>query len=252
MFNNCKQLVDGPSILPALTLEKGCYEGMFYNCSKLKSAPTLPAIDLTDSCYAYMFYNYVDLSNINVSFIEWDDPNSENFATKEWLKKSKSIKNDTRCYFNKSILLKSIYGSSYIPDGWYDISISLPICFKFNNSGSLTINFTGEETHDGGITFTTTSSWNITDDISPKRQMQYSINKGETWTKIYGTTTTQSASEIWIMASSGNYNEEHSTEINEQTGYYQYQRKVWISLKPNNLCTVEGNLLSFNAISISE
>lgn len=249
MFMNCESLIYPPKELPAMQLSEGCYSSMFEGCIKLEKSPNLPAKELVKDCYSRMFYNCTNLNSINVNFIEWNG-----LATNSWVY---GVNNGSHGYFYKSVLLPIIYGQDYIPSqSWFDINTSIPVCFKFdydnsNNVGSVTIDFTGKETHDGGVTFTTTSSWNINDDISPKRQMQYSTNKGKTWTRIHETTTTQSASEIWIMAFGGNYNEEHSTEINEQTGYYQYQRKVWISLKPNNLCTVEGNLLSFDEISIS-
>ena len=43
--------------LPATTLTSNCYEMMFFNCSRLTTAPALPATALTQYCYATMFLN---------------------------------------------------------------------------------------------------------------------------------------------------------------------------------------------------
>lgn len=42
-------------MLPALSLENGCYESMFKGCSNLMYAPELPSESLSDSCYRSMF-----------------------------------------------------------------------------------------------------------------------------------------------------------------------------------------------------
>ena len=56
LFLNSSTLVSAKNlILPATTLTAYCYDGMFYNCSNLTSAPELPALNLARYCYAYMF-----------------------------------------------------------------------------------------------------------------------------------------------------------------------------------------------------
>lgn len=42
-------------ILPATTLNYGCYENMFKTCTVLTAVPELPATTLADRCYAHMF-----------------------------------------------------------------------------------------------------------------------------------------------------------------------------------------------------
>ena len=42
-------------ILPARTLTFGCYEGMFFDCRSLLTAPELPATNTAKYCYYYMF-----------------------------------------------------------------------------------------------------------------------------------------------------------------------------------------------------
>lgn len=54
MFYYCYNLNSAPE-LPATTLAEGCYKEMFYFCGKLTSAPALPASTLATSCYEKMF-----------------------------------------------------------------------------------------------------------------------------------------------------------------------------------------------------
>ncbi len=56
MFYNCNNLTTAPE-LPATKLANYCYEMMFYGCEKLTAAPALPAKTLTDRCYRQMFSN---------------------------------------------------------------------------------------------------------------------------------------------------------------------------------------------------
>lgn len=63
MFAGCTKLSGGPAELPALTLAKGCYSNMFKGCNDVMWAQTLvlPATKLVDSCYFNMFYGCIDL-----------------------------------------------------------------------------------------------------------------------------------------------------------------------------------------------
>ena len=54
MFYQCSSLITAPE-LPATTLANYCYYYMFLNCTSLESAPKLPATSLANYCYAYMF-----------------------------------------------------------------------------------------------------------------------------------------------------------------------------------------------------
>ena len=60
MFYNCTSLTTAPT-LPSTTLANGCYSNMFNGCTKLTTAPTLPATTLADYCYNNMFYNCTSL-----------------------------------------------------------------------------------------------------------------------------------------------------------------------------------------------
>ena len=64
MFKNCTNLVTAPKILPATTLQQGCYWYMFYGCTSLIKAPELPATTLSQSCYREMFRDCTSLNYI--------------------------------------------------------------------------------------------------------------------------------------------------------------------------------------------
>lgn len=60
-------LIDASNlILPATTLEVGCYSKMFSGCASLVSAPALPATNLITECYDSMFYGCTSLVNAPV------------------------------------------------------------------------------------------------------------------------------------------------------------------------------------------
>ena len=62
MFGNCTSLTTAPE-LPATTLADGCYGFIFFGCTSLTTAPELPATTLAEDCYAYMFYSCTGLKN---------------------------------------------------------------------------------------------------------------------------------------------------------------------------------------------
>ena len=66
LFKSNKNIVDASNLkLPYTRLEKGCYQGMFWGCSKLTTAPTeLPATTLADSCYYDMFDYCTSLTTV--------------------------------------------------------------------------------------------------------------------------------------------------------------------------------------------
>ena len=55
-FRSCTGLTDANKlVLPATTLTKNCYAGMFGGCTSLVTAPELPATTLAENCYDDMF-----------------------------------------------------------------------------------------------------------------------------------------------------------------------------------------------------
>ena len=65
LFHNNTHLKNHPTkdiVLPATTLNKACYRGMFKGCTGLTRAPKLPATTLAESCYAGMFMGCTSLT----------------------------------------------------------------------------------------------------------------------------------------------------------------------------------------------
>ncbi len=69
LFFECDKLLTAPK-LPAQTLALYCYDGMFLNCSSLTKAPELPAQTLIYYCYRNMFRGCTELSSVSVGFTE--------------------------------------------------------------------------------------------------------------------------------------------------------------------------------------
>lgn len=111
MFNNCRKLTSAPA-LPATTLAQGCYANMFENCTSLTTAPVLPATTLESSCYGYMFQgcekiNYVKCLAAVV-------PISATDLTIDWLDGVAS----TGTFVKAAGVEWWASGTSGIPSGW--------------------------------------------------------------------------------------------------------------------------------------
>ena len=63
MFGNCSALTNAPE-LPATTLYSWCYYQMSHNCTSLTTTPTLPATTLIGGCYKQMFNGCTNLNYI--------------------------------------------------------------------------------------------------------------------------------------------------------------------------------------------
>lgn len=61
MFYQCTNLTTAPE-LPATTLTIGCYWDMFNGCTNLTAAPALPATTLASNCYTHMFEGCTNLT----------------------------------------------------------------------------------------------------------------------------------------------------------------------------------------------
>ena len=72
---------DRQLVLPATTLQEGCYQDMFNGCKGIEKAPELPAPTLEKNCYQEMFY---DCSKLNSVKCLATDISAEN-STKDWL-----------------------------------------------------------------------------------------------------------------------------------------------------------------------
>lgn len=107
MFDGCNSLAKAPE-LNSENLDDYCYQYMFRDCYALKKAPALPAIELTSGCYKSMFDGCSGLTDMTVSFFEWDAS-----STDMWVN-GVAPTGVFRC----PTTLSSRYGVSNIPAGW--------------------------------------------------------------------------------------------------------------------------------------
>lgn len=227
MFNQCTNLQRAPKILPALELEEGCYQRMFYD-TFIHESPILPSETLVDKCYESMFAGCSKLKEVTALFLEWDQN-----CTNDWFAGVR-----TNGTFTKDPRLINKFGSNYIPQGWnvsrnnYNNDDN-HLCFKFETEGYIRINFTGESSDDSEI-----NSWNINDDEkSSMTFIEWSSDRGITWNDVQSTTNTDISSEIWIRGG-GNalYTEIHADDNSWWKEYY-------ITFNPSSNCSVSGNIL---------
>ena len=66
MFWYCSSLTTAPMELPAMSLQNSCYQFMFRGCSSLTATPKLPATTLVSKCYQEMFRGCTSLTNAYV------------------------------------------------------------------------------------------------------------------------------------------------------------------------------------------
>ena len=113
MFNNCVRLTAAPN-LPAETLAVNCYDSMFFACYSLTTSPVLPAKTLVERCYYYMFRGcnvLVSVTCLATSGIK------ENSSTSAWLGDAGRTAEGPKTFIaDPSASWPS--GNSGIPSGW--------------------------------------------------------------------------------------------------------------------------------------
>lgn len=127
-----------PPELPATTLGRYCYGGMFLD-SNICHAPELPATTLSTGCYAAMFAVCPLLHEVKVGFSDWGTQN----ATGNWLLSSgyAGLSGETRIYYGRIICpngLSSETGNDRVPEGWmmYHPDPNPWLCFNAETSGA--------------------------------------------------------------------------------------------------------------------
>ena len=114
-FDNCKNLVSGPEVLPATTLAPTCYRNMFFNCASLLKGPVLPATTIVSTCYQRMFYGCSSLTWVKMmgtNYIE-DAFRSNNDGWMQGVPASGTFVMNSNA--SENLLPRSKYG---IPTGW--------------------------------------------------------------------------------------------------------------------------------------
>lgn len=109
LFANCSSLTKAPA-LQATKLANLCYESMFSNCTSLTTAPELPATKLSGYCYRYMFNNCSSLNSVTCLA---EDISSDE-CTYRWLNGVAS----TGTFYKSKNMSDWTRGSNGIPVGW--------------------------------------------------------------------------------------------------------------------------------------
>lgn len=112
MFANCTGLTKvDKDFLPATTLAAHCYRGMFQN-TRFEKAPILPATTLVTYCYRYMFFN---CSNLNyIKCLATNPPSKSDSFTRDWVGGSVPKSSGTFIQNNAEVMTSSwataVYG----------------------------------------------------------------------------------------------------------------------------------------------
>ena len=101
-------------VLPAKTLSKYCYDGMFYQCESLYLGPNIMAETLEQWSLEYMFYNCYSLEYLKVAFTDWQY--YEKYATEQWI--YGVPQNSTGTFVKPEVLEQIRDDYSYIPYNW--------------------------------------------------------------------------------------------------------------------------------------
>lgn len=113
MFNNCGRLTAAPN-LPAETLAVNCYDSMFFACYSLTTSAMLPAKTLVGSCYYYMFRGCNVL--VSVTCLATSGIN-ENSSTSGWLAEAGMTAEGPKTFIADPSASWP-RGNSGIPSGW--------------------------------------------------------------------------------------------------------------------------------------
>lgn len=108
MFSECASLVSAPE-LPATTLGEYCYYAMFNRCTSLTEAPELPATTLIEGCYQEMFHHCE-----NLSFVKCLATANAIGALTYWL----DDVSETGTFIKATLATFWTTGANGIPSGW--------------------------------------------------------------------------------------------------------------------------------------
>ena len=235
LFENSVNLKNHPSrrlLLPATTLTKGCYSGLFFNCSGLTKAPSLPAMDLTEECYFAMFSGCTSLTSspelvaetlakgcyfmmfngcTNLDFVMcYATDNSASLCTYQWLNGVSS----TGVFVMSEDMSSWTRGTSGIPSEWEVQNVYGEPTYSDINSTPLTL----EAIADGTITFQNKAAGSVIYKIDGSEESQ--TIKTNTTKTIY---VTAGQKVRFFGDNSAYYNDVFSySNISSTTDFYVY------------------------------
>ena len=126
MFYQCTSLTTAPE-LPAITLAESCYRIMFKNCSALTTAPELPATTLADNCYRFMFYKCSSLNSIKIGYIgDYSDTYFNNWVT--------GVASSGTFYYDGGQTVQDFQ----LPSGW-TVPLQIYVAITANEDSTLTL-----------------------------------------------------------------------------------------------------------------
>ena len=117
MFYNCTKLTTAPA-LPATTLASACYADMFWGCTALTTAPALPAKTLVSNCYLCMFQNCSSLNTVRAAFTT--TPGAAN--TNNWL----SGVSASGTFYKNTAATWNVVNVHGVPSGWTIVKYVAP------------------------------------------------------------------------------------------------------------------------------
>ena len=124
LFAGAEKLVndaDRQLVLPATTLQEGCYQDMFNGCKGIEKAPELPAPTLEKNCYQEMFY---DCSKLNSVKCLATDISAEN-STKDWLSKAGTEATGEKVI--ETVVPMTPNSDDGVPTGWTEVIASIDL-----------------------------------------------------------------------------------------------------------------------------
>ena len=248
MFNGCQSLALPPE-LPATILATGCYSMMFRMCNALVKAPKLPATTLAQNCYESMFMDCGALSQVEVSFTDWQ---SSYAPTSRWVRGVST----TGVFKCPSTLDTTTRDASYVPAGWsviytdVEASKSVPSATASDAGKVLTVNSSGnpewdaaqggEDTNDY-LCFTAgqaNSTVNFKKDGNPDAiDIEYSTNNKESWNDY--TWATNDGLTITLNSGDSVYFRAKSTNAHMGKGWSDYH-----FFRFNGIIYASGNVMS--------
>ena len=125
-------------VLPATTLQEGCYDNMFSGCKGIEKAPELPAPTLVKDCYREMFYDCAKLNSVKCLATDI----SAEGCTKDWLGKAGTEATGEKVV--DTVVPMTLNSDDGVPVGWTTNTGPIPVTSVMLDVGEMTLTVGGE------------------------------------------------------------------------------------------------------------